>query len=148
MGRDTASDDVLFAAADGRSAVVHLAWQEARSGAGPHAAFHDSMTAALDTIALELAAIVGEADPWAPQAAPTVAQGAGPPPAGQSCPGRGALWSAGEAGAGCPICGGHAMQRPCPDCGGTCGAVWQRAVLDSIDSGEAIWIGRCAARRP
>lgn len=27
---------------------------------------------------------------------------------------------------GCVECGGYALERPCPVCGGRCGAVWKR----------------------
>ncbi|GMR12691.1 MAG: hypothetical protein BMS9Abin29_0883 [Gemmatimonadota bacterium] len=35
------------------------------------------------------------------------------------------------------------MQRSCYICDGGCGAVHQRAPLDSIDSHTAHWIGAC-----
>jgi hypothetical protein len=35
------------------------------------------------------------------------------------------------------------MELPCPRCGGHCGSVWMRAVLDSQDSNDAHWIGGC-----
>lgn len=60
-----------------------------------------------------------------------------------TCPLCGARWSDGHARASCPCCDGHALLRPCPVCGGACGAVWSRAVIDSIDSGRAHWLGAC-----
>jgi len=54
-----------------------------------------------------------------------------------------AIWSQGEFGRDCPECGGGAMQRNCILCNGQCDSVYQRAVIDSWDSGEAHWIGSC-----
>ncbi|WP_158279702.1 hypothetical protein [Coraliomargarita sinensis] len=58
----------------------------------------------------------------------------------QSC---GSNWSDLKYKNECPECGGGALQVPCPDCSGTCGSMWDRAVLDSNDSGKAHWIGQC-----
>lgn len=52
-------------------------------------------------------------------------------------------WSVGAFDAACGTCGGGALQRSCPICDGRCGAIWQRAVIDSIDRGVAHWIGQC-----
>ncbi len=52
-------------------------------------------------------------------------------------------WGAGEVGPECECCGGFALERPCPICAGQCGAVWQWAVQDSWDQGQAIWVGAC-----
>lgn len=59
------------------------------------------------------------------------------------CPQCGALWYANESKQDCRTCGGYSMLRPCPMCGGQCGAIWDRAYQDSIDSGEAVWVGHC-----
>ena len=61
-----------------------------------------------------------------------------------SCNRCGARWSEGSHGEECPTCGGGAMERDCPVCAGRCGQRWQRAPLDSLDSGVAHWMGRCA----
>jgi hypothetical protein len=59
------------------------------------------------------------------------------------CYSCGADWSAGQFSADCPECGGGAMTRSCIYCGGGCGAVMERAVSDSNDSGLGHWAGRC-----
>jgi hypothetical protein len=59
------------------------------------------------------------------------------------CPGCGRNWSAGDFDPDCRVCGGGALERDCVVCGGRCGRTWSRAVLDSIDSGEAHWVGGC-----
>lgn len=59
------------------------------------------------------------------------------------CTECGADWSAGQYGRECAMCGGGALERSCPWCGGRCGAVWRRAEVDSADAGEAHWIGHC-----
>lgn len=74
--------------------------------------------------------------------------GDGPNPmaatASAACTACGADWRAGEAGRNCPICDGYALTRPCPICHGRCGAPWRRAIVDSNDAGEPVWIGACA----
>lgn len=55
----------------------------------------------------------------------------------------GAHWTGGEHTADCEECGGGAMSRPCSLCGGRCGAVLQRAPLDSRDYRVAHWVGSC-----
>lgn len=59
------------------------------------------------------------------------------------CGSCGADWEQGHHTSGCVECGGGAMLRACPMCAGDCGAVFARAVLDSIDFHEAHWIGSC-----
>ena len=59
------------------------------------------------------------------------------------CISCGADWSQGEFSADCPQCGGGALERACPVCGGRCGRMWMRAVLDSQESNMAHWIGSC-----
>ncbi len=63
-----------------------------------------------------------------------------------TCRSCAARWGEGEYSPDCRECGGGAMVRECPECGGICGACWRRAVQDSHDSREAHWIGRCARR--
>jgi hypothetical protein len=67
-----------------------------------------------------------------------------PSPAEQRCGTCGAAWSAGQFAAGCPECGGGALDMPCPACGGRCGSRWQRAVADSHEYKLGHWAGRCA----
>lgn len=52
-------------------------------------------------------------------------------------------WSKGEFTEHCDLCGGGALEKPCPVCEGKCGAKWKRMVLDSLDSGESHWIMNC-----
>jgi hypothetical protein len=68
---------------------------------------------------------------------------AGPPARCTRC---GADWTAGRFSPGCGECGGGAMTRDCEYCQGRCGAVWQRAVIDSNDARRAHWVGACKAR--
>jgi hypothetical protein len=60
------------------------------------------------------------------------------------CLSCGAVWSKGEYSKDCKECGGGALERTCMVCGGNCGTVWKRAILDSNDTGEAHWMGSCA----
>ena len=39
----------------------------------------------------------------------------------------GSVWYDGVVGEGCLECGGYAMKRPCPVCGGQCGRMWTRS---------------------
>ena len=55
----------------------------------------------------------------------------------------GAAWSEGRFSEACRECGGGAMDRACPICGGRCGARFLRAVSDSNDSAISHWAGRC-----
>lgn len=59
------------------------------------------------------------------------------------CGSCGARWHDGEHTAGCDECGGGALVRGCPLCGGACGVTWRRSALDSNDSREAHWAGGC-----
>lgn len=58
----------------------------------------------------------------------------------QTC---GSRWDQFEYKQNCPECGGGALQVPCLVCSGTCGAMWNRAVIDSNDAGAAHWVGVC-----
>ncbi|HWP24088.1 MAG TPA: hypothetical protein VNM15_07935 [Candidatus Binatia bacterium] len=60
-----------------------------------------------------------------------------------SCNSCGADWDKGEFTEKCGECGGGALTIPCPRCAGRCGAIWQRAVIDSNQSGAAHFIGHC-----
>jgi len=68
---------------------------------------------------------------------------AAPPRATAACRSCGAEWTAGRFQEGCPECGGGALETACLVCRGRCGNTWKRAVLDSQDSGQAHWTGRC-----
>ena len=59
------------------------------------------------------------------------------------CTTCGANWNENEYTNDCIECGGGGMEHGCISCNGRCGSVWKRAVLDSWDTGEAHWIGRC-----
>lgn len=43
-----------------------------------------------------------------------------------SCFTCGVSWAEHHVSLDCSECGGYAMERPCPTCEGTCGAVWKR----------------------
>jgi len=60
-----------------------------------------------------------------------------------ACTSCGADWSGGDFTPRCDECGGGAMQRSCLLCDGRCGAVYERAPLDSVDFHMAHWIGAC-----
>ena len=55
----------------------------------------------------------------------------------------GANWTANQYTKDCNQCGGGSMYRGCILCDGRCGTVYNRAVIDSWDSGEAHWVGAC-----
>jgi hypothetical protein len=55
----------------------------------------------------------------------------------------GANWSKGDWTEGCGECGGGALQIACFVCGGRCGIMWNRAVMDSNDSAIGHWHGQC-----
>ena len=63
-----------------------------------------------------------------------------------ACASCGALWSEGKFSEDCKECGGGAMSCDCLWCGGLCGNVWQRRVIDSWDEKEAQWLGGCGAK--
>lgn len=172
VGREVAGDDVLFALRDGGFALVHMTWSRERDPDRPDTSVFDRFGEFADWARAEAAANqtalegidkpaspakegdidgTGNADPWA------VAPDSGPDrePAGNARPSDASVpaicshcranWTMGDADPDCPVCDGFALTRPCPLCAGTCGAVWRRAVLDSNDLGEAVWIGTCAA---
>ena len=60
-----------------------------------------------------------------------------------TCTDCGADWSQGKWTKDCRQCGGAALELPCPRCAGQCGALWQRAVLDSQVFKCAHWFGNC-----
>lgn len=59
-----------------------------------------------------------------------------------------AEWTAGRWTWGCAECGGGAMEIPCGVCLGACGGAFERAAMDSNDSGLAHFLGRCRDPRP
>lgn len=60
------------------------------------------------------------------------------------CRGCGADWAAGKFTPGCKRCGGFGLTTPCTICGGACGVVFEKAVMDSNDLGVCHYRGRCA----
>jgi hypothetical protein len=52
-------------------------------------------------------------------------------------------WEQGAWTPGCAECGGGALTQVCGMCFGTCGAVFDRAVMDSNDKRRAHWLGFC-----
>lgn len=123
LAKAARTDDLAVLCADGRVGVVHLTFARETLPQWPSCHFHDS-------VADWLHALV-EPEPGGEEAL--------------DCPICHARWDQGEfeLEADCPCCGGGALERECPQCGGRCGARWQRAVLDSWDSGQAHWVGRC-----
>jgi hypothetical protein len=59
------------------------------------------------------------------------------------CSSCGANWTKDEYTHDCMECGGGALERSCIICGGRCGSIYKRAVIDSWDTKEAHWIGGC-----
>ena len=128
-------DEVLYLLADGRLALVHLTGTGQSDPRWPHVAF---MVDVADFCA-------GERREMAHVAAMDRCNelASAQPEGAFRCPDCGANWGAGDWGATCGVCGGGGLARACPCCDGACGAVWDRAVIDSIDQAEAVWIGRC-----
>lgn len=60
------------------------------------------------------------------------------------CHSCGAIWSDGEYKEDCQECGGGSLEILCLICGGRCGSMWNRSILDSHDSGIGHWHGRCS----
>lgn len=48
----------------------------------------------------------------------------------------------------CDECGGYALQRPCPACGGQCGQVWTRDIAKTHSLHKAYWEGQCTLPQP
>ena len=142
VSRDSTSDDVLFISDEGKLANVHLNWSRKDDPSFPSAGFHDSVEAFADWLAEENSFVANLE--VGPQDATEVRD---PFSSYRQCNSCGADWSAGEVGADCPECGGYALSRPCPVCGADCGGIWHRAVIDSNDSGQAHWIGKCNQAR-
>lgn len=65
-----------------------------------------------------------------------------------TCMTCGARWTDGHWSWRCEECGGGAMRMPCGMCLGTCGGFFERAALDSNDSGLAHFGGLCRDARP
>ena len=119
IARESGGDTVLFQLQDGRVALVHLTWQKEAEAQWPSAAIYDSADDAFASLL---------------------------PPEDHTpilCSECGSNWSANEARVDCGTCGGYALFRPCPVCDGTCGATWERAVIDSQDSSSPIFLGSC-----
>lgn len=64
-----------------------------------------------------------------------------------TCRTCGANWSEGKFTRACLECGGGGMTIPCPACNGDCGSTWQRAVIDSNDSGSATFMAAVCYNR-
>lgn len=136
LARSTASDDVLFADESGRLALVHLSYSGAPGGPDwPATGFHTSVEAFVTGLKAERTHVAALEKSFA--------LGADHPAGALLCPSCGADWGDAEARDDCAICGGWALARPCPVCDGACGALWTRAITDSLDTGTAIWIGKC-----
>lgn len=139
IARNTGSDDVLFVSDTGEIADVHLTWGTPRDGTWPTAGFHESVESFASWLAEERAhAVMIEAQVHAENRVV---------PGTAVCRSCGADWGQGHVSHDCPECGGFALVCTCPVCGGSCPAIWERAIMDSNDSGEAHWIGTCAKAR-
>lgn len=137
VARQIGSDSVLYLTGNGRLAEVHLTWSRQSVAHWPSTTFYD-------TVEDFLAAAQSEAQYIAAMEL-SLSLGAAHPEGTILCTLCGSDWGQGDFGDTCPLCGGGALARPCPKCGGTCGALWTRAIIDSVDQGEAVWIGACKA---
>lgn len=140
VARCDGSDDVLFVSETGEIADVHMTWSTPVDSKFPSAGFHESVEAFsrwLDEEKAYVAMIVAQ-----DEAEEAVAPGSA------VCGSCGADWGLGKVTDGCNECGGFALVRTCPICGGGCISVWKRAIADSNDSGEAHWVGSCTANNP
>ncbi|MBS9715983.1 hypothetical protein ACFFUT_01500 [Pseudohalocynthiibacter aestuariivivens] len=126
FAHDTKQDAVLYLAADGEAALVHLTWMRERTKDCPSATSFKTLDDALHDIA------------------DAIESGSNP----IYCPVCKSDWSLDEFDPGCFCCGGGALVRDCPVCDGRCGAEFRRAILDSQDSGEAHWNGSCLSKDP
>ncbi|XP_063917817.1 protein pinocchio isoform X2 [Zophobas morio] len=63
-----------------------------------------------------------------------------------SCFTCGVSWSDSHVSLDCSECGGYALERPCPECEGACGAKWKRDLSMSHASSKARWEGKCAKK--
>lgn len=140
IARAEGADDVLFVSGTGEIADVHLTWTAPGDSDFPSAGFHESVAAFAAWLAEEKAHVAMiEAQALAED---DVAPGTA------LCRSCGADWGSGQVTTRCAECGGFALVRSCPVCGGGCGAIWRRAVIDSNDDAEAHWVGSCAAADP
>ncbi|XP_068915444.1 protein pinocchio [Tenebrio molitor] len=64
-----------------------------------------------------------------------------------SCFTCGVSWSDSHVSLDCSECGGYALERPCPECDGVCGAVWKRDLSMSHASSKARWEGKCSKQQ-
>lgn len=62
----------------------------------------------------------------------------------ESCFSCGVSWREQHVSLDCGECGGYALSRPCPRCGGRCQSEWRRNLTLSHASGKARWEGECA----
>lgn len=138
VARATGADEVAFLCEDGRLAMVHMTWTPQTDPAWPSTGFYAGPGALADALRAERC--------WTAAFDRSVEIGATQPEGTFTCPDCGADWGAAEARDDCATCGGWGLARPCPVCDGACGAVWTRAVLDSLDAREAVWLGQCDRR--
>lgn len=139
VARAEGQDDVAYALADGRLALVHLTYGPP-VGTGPSVGYLPDVDALLGDLAMEgthVATLLRSEE---------LAAAMGPGRA--VCPACGSDWGMAEARGDCPVCDGWALVRPCPVCEGRCGALWDRAVTDSADMAAPVFLGRCGLPKP
>ncbi|XP_023017356.1 protein pinocchio [Leptinotarsa decemlineata] len=66
----------------------------------------------------------------------------------KSCFSCGVTWYDDHVSLDCSECGGYALERPCPECDGNCGAMWERDLHKSHAYQRSYWIGKCRNRSP
>lgn len=135
VARQEAGDDVLYLVDDGRLAQVHLTWSRQSTANWPSTFFHDTSTDFVSGIRIEASVEASMALSFT--------LGVEHEPGPLICPLCNADWVEGYFSNDCPCCGEGALARACPVCGGVCGSLFKRAVADSLDQKEAVWIGQC-----
>jgi len=60
-----------------------------------------------------------------------------------SCFTCGVTWTEDHVSLDCFECGGYSMQRPCPNCDGSCQQVWRRDLVMTHAMHKAHWEGEC-----
>ncbi|WP_157440767.1 hypothetical protein [Aestuariivita boseongensis] len=134
IAAELSQDSVLYALSDGRVALVHLTWARPTDNPNwPSTSLYPSLDDFLGGLAVE----------YAGEAAFARTFEIGGDLGDVYCAECQSNWSDGKTGEGCVTCGDWPLARPCPVCSGACGEVWDRAIQDSQDSGEAHWIGTC-----
>uniref|UniRef100_T1L640 Uncharacterized protein n=1 Tax=Tetranychus urticae TaxID=32264 RepID=T1L640_TETUR len=64
----------------------------------------------------------------------------------ESCFTCGVSWYDHHISLDCAECGGYALQRPCPECGGKCSSYWTRNCAISHEKRRATWEGKCLCK--